>query len=93
VWANSRDARVKMTLNVIPKPPNQYADFVAHARTHTHVCMCITNVAAGRTTHWRAAGSTPMFENILIFRAAVTDRLKRITSKLFALCRKRNLKV
>jgi hypothetical protein len=39
-------------------------------------------VAAWRMTPWRAAGSTPMFENILIFRAAVTDRLKRITSEI-----------
>jgi hypothetical protein len=31
---------------------------------------------------WRAAGPTPMFENIVIFRAAVTDRLKRITSEV-----------
>ena len=45
------------------------------------MCICITNVAARRMTLWRAAGSTPMFENILIFRAAVTDRLKRITSE------------
>jgi len=44
VRANSRDAHVKITINIIPKLVNQYADCIAHAHTHTRVYVLRTSL-------------------------------------------------
>ena len=39
MWASSQVARVKITINVLPEPLNQFADFVTRAHTHAHTCV------------------------------------------------------